>query len=207
MVPGVRAFLSVLGVVVVAAGVGACRTSGGGTLSMRPDQLVVTDGGAIPLGAGDVLEVRVYGEPELSGVYTVLADGVINFPLCGRVKVSDETHESAARAIRACLESGFVKRPRVTVELKQFNSLQVFVFGEVIKPGSYPYSPGMTIIHAVSQAGGFQRSASKNNVNITRRLEGREVKVPVRVADIVEGREKNFALQPGDIIFVPESFL
>lgn len=167
------------------------------------------DGGvnANTLAASDVLEVRVYQEPDISGVYKVSPSGEVDFPLCGKVAVRGLTASEAADAFTRCLKDGFVRRPQVSVMVKEFNSKKVFVFGEVSKPGAYAFEEGMTIIHAVSAAGGFVRAASKNAVNVTRTVEGKEVKVPVRVEDIVVGREKNFALQPGDIIFVPESFL
>ena len=66
-----------------------------------------------------------------------------------------------------------MRRPQVTALVKEFNSKKVFVFGEVSKPGSFPYEEGMTIVHAISQAGGLTRTASKNNVNITRVVDGR----------------------------------
>jgi protein involved in polysaccharide export with SLBB domain len=176
--------------------------------TVRPDQ-AVGDGGVNPntLAANDVLEVRVFQELELSGIYRVSPAGDVDFPLCGKVKVDGMTSSEAAEAITACLKNGFVRRPQVTVMVKEFNSKKVFVFGEVSKPGSFPFEEGMTIIHAVSAAGGFVKTAAKNSVNVTRVIDGREVKVPVRVEDIVIGREKNFGLQPGDIIFVPETFL
>jgi polysaccharide export outer membrane protein len=140
-------------------------------------------------------------------VYRVSPTGEVDFPLCGKVKVNGMTASDAADAFTACLKNGFVRRPQVSVMVKEFNSKKIFVFGEVTKPGAFPFEEGMTIIHAVSAAGGFTRTASKNSVNITRAVDGKEVKLPVRVEDIVVGREKNFALQPGDIIFVPETFL
>jgi protein involved in polysaccharide export with SLBB domain len=161
----------------------------------------------LPVGPGDVLEVRVFQEADLTGVYTVSGEGFIGFPLCGKVPVASKTPGAAADEISKCLANGFLKRPRVTVELKQFNSMQVFVFGEVTKPGAYTYSPGMTIVHAVSLAGGLARTAAKNSLNVTRVVEGKEVKLPVKMEDIVVGRAKNVELVPGDIIFVPESFL
>ncbi len=159
------------------------------------------------VAANDLLEVRVYQEADLSGVYRVTPDGHINFPLCGDVKVGGETASGAAAAITTCLQQGFVRRPQVTVLVKEFNSKKIFVFGEVSKPGSFTWEEGMTIVHAISQAGGLLRTASKNNVNVTRVVDGREEKLPVKVEDIVIGRAKNVVLQPGDIIFVPESFL
>lgn len=175
---------------------------------LRPDQVTADAGvSANTLAANDLLEVRVYQEADLSGMYRVAPDGAINFPLCGKVAVGGMTPTEAADAITACLKKDFLRRPQVSVMVKEFNSKKVFVFGEVSKPGAYAFEEGMTIIHAVSQAGGFSKTASKNSVNVTRVVDGQEVKVPVKVEDIVVGREKNFALQPGDIIFVPESFL
>lgn len=188
-------------------GLTACRTPDPLGFQLRPDQLVVDAGTPNTLGVNDIVEVRVYQEVDLSGVYRVSPEGVIDFPLCGKVQVAGLTATSAADSITECLKKGYLRRPNVTVMVKEFNSKKVFVFGEVSKPGSFSYEEGMTIIHAVSQAGGFNRTASKNSVNITRVMEGKEVKIPVRVEDIVVGREKNVVLQPGDIIFVPESFL
>lgn len=175
---------------------------------LRPDQLSADAGvSANTLAANDLLEVRVYQEADLSGVYRVGPNGSINFPLCGKVAVGGMTASEASDAITACLKKDYLRRPQVSVMVKEFNSKKVFVFGEVSKPGAYAFEEGMTIIHAVSQAGGFSKMAAKNSVNVTRVIDGQEVKVPVKVEDIVVGREKNFALQPGDIIFVPESFL
>jgi polysaccharide export outer membrane protein len=170
---------------------------------------LVSDGG-IDLNAlapNDVLEVRVYQEADLTGVYRVNTAGEVDFPLCGRVKVAGSNASEAAEALTACLRNGFVRRPQVAVTVKEFNSKKVFVFGEVSKPGAFPFEEGMTILHAVSAAGGFNRTASKNSVNVTRTVDGQELKIPVRADDIVVGRQKNFPIQPGDIIFVPESFL
>jgi protein involved in polysaccharide export with SLBB domain len=171
-------------------------------------EVSTVDGGinANTLAANDLLEVRVYQESDLSGVYRVDPDGHVNFPLCGRVAVGGLSASGAAEALTTCLKNGFVRRPQVSALVKEFNSKKVFVFGEVAKPGSFAFEDGMTIIHAISQAGGLTRLAAKNSVNVTRVVDGREVKVPVKVEDIVVGREKNFLLGPGDIIFVPEGF-
>lgn len=175
--------------------------------NLNPDLLIADAGVSNTLAANDLLEVRVYQEPDLSGVYRVDGEGQIDFPLCNKVRVGGATPSGAAEAITQCLKNGFVRRPQVSALVKEFNSKKVFVFGEVSKPGSFAYEDGMTIIHAISQAGGLTRSAAKNSVNVTRVVEGKEVKLPVKVEDIVVGREKNFQLVPGDIIFVPESFI
>jgi polysaccharide export outer membrane protein len=188
-------------------GFAACRYPS--TLGDLKPGLLMGDAGVNSslLAANDLLEVRVYQEPDLSGPYRLDPNGHIDFPLCGKVQVGGLTASGAAEAITTCLKNGFVRRPQVSVAVKEFNSKKVFVFGEVAKPGSFSYEEGMTIIHAISQAGGLTRTAAKNSVNVTRVIDGKEVKLPVKVEDIVIGREKNFQLVPGDIIFVPESFI
>lgn len=185
----------------------ACRYPG--TLEGVRADLLTTDAGinSNTLAANDLLEVKVLQETELSGVFRVDPSGHIDFPLCGKVTVAGLTASGAAENITTCLKNGYLRRPQVSAAVKEFNSKKVFVFGEVSKPGSFSWEEGMTIIHAISQAGGLTRAAAKNSVNVTRVVDGKEVKVPVKVEDIVIGREKNFALVPGDIIFVPESFI
>lgn len=157
------------------------------------------------LGSGDLLEVRVFQEPDLSGPFRLSPEGTIDFPLCGKVKLSGMTSSQAADALTACLHQNYLKRPEVTVLIREYNSKKIFIFGEVQKPGTFPYDENMSIIQAVTLAGGFTRLASKNNTQVTRLIEGQEKKVRVPVDDIGVGREPNFQLLPGDIVFVPES--
>jgi polysaccharide export outer membrane protein len=159
------------------------------------------------LGAGDVFEVRVYGEQDLSGVYRVGPDGDIVFPLCQRVHVAELNATALAERIRLCLANGFIKNPQVTILLKEYNSKKVFVFGEVQKPGTFPYEDNMTVVQAITLAGGFNKTASANTTSVIRMVDGQEVKMKVTVQDIALGKAPNFILRPGDIVYVPESFL
>jgi protein involved in polysaccharide export with SLBB domain len=163
-------------------------------------------GTASTLGSGDLLEVRVYQETDLSGAFRVSPEGLIDYPLCGKVSVLNMSSSTAADALTACLKNGFLKNPQVTVLVREYTSKKVFVLGEITKPGTFPYEENMSIIQAVTLAGGFTKLASKNGTSVTRLVEGQETRVRVPVADIEQGRQKNFPLQPGDIIFVPESF-
>ncbi len=174
----------------------------------RARTLPAGDGGAIgtsSLGAGDVIEVRVYQEPELSGVYQVGREGDVIFPLCKRVVVAGLSPNAAAEKLRACLSEGFMRDPQVSVLVKEYNSKKVFVFGEVQKPGTFVYEDGMSIVQAVTIAGGFTKTASQNSTSVTRRVKGQEVKMKVNVQDIALGKAPNFTLEPGDIVYVPES--
>ena len=130
----------------------------------------------------------------------------MDYPLCGKVNLTGMNTSVAADALTHCLAKGYVKNPQVSVLVKEFNSKKIFVFGEVQKPGTFPFEDNMSIIQAVTIAGGFTKQAAKNNTNVTRIVGGQEKKIRVSVEDIGVGREKNFFLQPGDIVFVPESF-
>lgn len=160
---------------------------------------------ASSLGPGDVFEVRVYGEPELSGVYQVGADGEVVFPLCQRVAVGGLSPNDAAGKLRACLAERFMRDPQVSVLVKEYNSKKIFVFGEVQKPGTFTYEDGMSIVQAVTLAGGFTKTAAQNSTSVPRHVNGAEQKIKVTVQDIALGKAPNFTLEPGDIVFVPES--
>jgi protein involved in polysaccharide export with SLBB domain len=161
--------------------------------------------GASTLGPLDVIEVRVYREQEISGVYQIGAEGDVVFPLCQRVVVAGLTPNGAAERFRACLADGFMRDPQVTVLVREYNSKKIFVFGEVQKPGTFVFQDGMSVVQAVTLAGGFTKTASQNSTSVTRRINGQEVKVKVNVQDIALGKAPNFTLEPGDIVFVPES--
>jgi protein involved in polysaccharide export with SLBB domain len=162
--------------------------------------------GASTLGGGDLLEIRVFEEANLSGAFRISSEGTIDYPLCGRLPLAGKTASQVADEITQCLGSKYVKQPQVSVLIREYNSRKVFVFGEVNKPGTFPFEDSMSIIQAVTLAGGFTKVAAKNDTNVTRLVEGKELKIRVPVEDIGVGKEKNFLLEPGDIVFVPESF-
>jgi polysaccharide export outer membrane protein len=157
------------------------------------------------LGPGDVFEVRVYGQKDLSGKHRIAPDGTINFPFLGPVQAGGRDPQALAEAISEGLKSGgYLSDPQVTVFLEESNSKRVSVLGAVAKPGTFPMIAGMTVIQAVSQAGGFTPIASKNDTVVTRRVEGKIERYRVRVSEITRGGEEDFPLRAGDIVFVPE---
>ncbi|MCC6808438.1 MAG: polysaccharide biosynthesis/export family protein [Deltaproteobacteria bacterium] len=157
------------------------------------------------LGANDVFEVRIYQEPDLSGSYRIASDGTIVFPLLGTLQVAGMTPPEVADLITRRLRDGYIKNPQVTLAIKEYNSKKISVLGAVSKPGEYPYVEDMSIVSAIAQAGGFTRVSAPNETTVTRVVDQKEVRITVRVDDIGKGREKNFALVPGDIVVVPES--
>lgn len=179
----------------------ACTT----TSPPPPDQeqLEALEEKAQELDAGDIIEIKVFREPELAGVYRVGQDGTIDFPLIGSVAIKEKNADAVATHIRERLADGYLKNPQVTVFVREHRSQKIHVLGFVNKPGSFGYEAGMTVIQAITAAGGFSKLAATNSVKVTRL----EVKDPYKVPvdDIRSGEAPNFLLQPGDIVYVPEA--
>lgn len=167
-----------------------------------PDAASSPKGGQ--LGPEDVFEVRVYGEKELSGVYRVANDGTIDFPLLGRVIVGGLDATSLTGHLTERLRR-FVRRPHVSVFVQVHNSQKIFVFGKVQKPGTFQFGQGMTIVQAITLAGGFDTTADENGTYVTRSIDGKEHRIRVPVEDIGQGKVANLSLLPGDIVYVPET--
>ncbi len=170
-----------------------------------PTEIRETSQAAPGLSAGDIIEVRVFGEEQLTAKYRVEPDGTIDFPFLGRVSVAGKTSREAAAAIAEGLRTHeILTDPQVTVFVEESNSLRVTVMGAVSRPGTFPVVPGMTVVQAISMAGGFTALANQNDTILTRRIDGGIRRFPVPVRRISDGREPDVPLQGGDIIFVPE---
>jgi len=193
---------------VLVVSLNGCFLFGKSEPAPNPPQFIdlSTIGGSTTLGPGDIFEVKVYGEPDLSGIFRVSSDGFVNFPLIGKIKVDGLPAIKVEEIIISRLKDGFLKDPQVSVFIKEYNSKKIFVFGEVQKPGTFIYEDNMTIIQAITIAGGFTKLADKNKVSVTRIENNEEKRIYLPVEDIGKGKERNFFLKPGDIIFVPESF-
>jgi polysaccharide export outer membrane protein len=156
------------------------------------------------LGVDDVFEIRVFGENDLSGTYRVSADGTIDFPLAGRLRVAGLRSEEVQEVIVTKLKAGYLKDPQVSVMIKTWNSRKVAVLGQVQRAGSVDYFPNMTLVDAIALAGGFTPTADRNRVNLRREM-GKTVETKVyAVGDISEGRSPNVTVLPGDVIVVEE---
>lgn len=159
------------------------------------------------LGAGDVFEVRVVQEPELSGLFRVGAEGDVDFPFCGRVSVEGLHAAEVVQRLRDCLRRGYLRDPQVTVLEREYNSKKIMVFGHVQQPGAFVFENEMSVVHAITLAGGFSPFAQRNRVVVTRVDNGRSSNHRVPVEDIGLGAAPDFFLRPGDTVFVPESAL
>ncbi len=160
---------------------------------------------AATLGQDDVFEVRVFNEENLSSIYRVSDKGTIAFPLIGDVQISGKTPSQIESEIQQRLEKDYLKKAYVSVYVKEFNSQKIFVFGQVQKPGTFRFEENMTIIQAITMAGGYTNTAAKSEASITRIVDGSEKRIDVEVDLIWKGKQPNVPLQPGDIIFIPEA--
>lgn len=158
------------------------------------------------LGTGDVFEIRVYGEDDLSADYRVDQEGTIDFPLVGQVEVAGLEPGAIAALISSRLrEGGFLVAPHVACVVREYNSKRISVLGAVRTPGSYPLRSGMGVIEALGLAGGFTALANHDGTVITRRRAGEEVRrISAPVDRITNGTELDVPLRNGDIITVPE---
>ena len=161
--------------------------------------------GSGTLGPEDVFEVKVFEQESLCGDHRVSSSGTIIFPLVGEINVMHKTANEVAVMISESLAK-YIKNPYVSVYIKEFKSKKIFVFGQVQKPGTYRFEDKMSIIQAITVAGGFTERAAGNKTSVTRNVGGKELKLMVSVEEIAEGKTKNFFLVPGDIIFVPQAY-
>lgn len=168
------------------------------------------------IGAQDVLAITVLEDDKLNGRYTVEADGTFSFPLLGRIMAGGMTIRDFEVALKAKLKEGFFVNPQVAVVVEQYRSQRVFVTGEVRTPGMIPLTGGMTLVEALTRAGGATGITSSGEVAIVRaKEEGKAVNEdgdePIRVSlrDLESGgRTGNIELRDGDTIYVlrAESF-
>jgi len=159
------------------------------------------------LGPLDVIDVRVFDEPELSGEYRIDADGTLTFPFLGAVTVAGLTPNEMSGRLTEGLAEGYLVQPVVSVFVKEVNSRRIFVLGKVEKPGAFPFSDGMTIVEAIAMAGGEDDGGALKRTKVARRVNGQEVKFTVDVNRITNGDAPDVELMPSDIIFVPSSAL
>jgi protein involved in polysaccharide export with SLBB domain len=194
---------------IVIAVASACQACGDPPPSNYPTQSFYLED--TRLGPADQLDIVVYlggGSQKLedvSKIYDVSADGSISFPMIGTVVVSDRGPSDVEGEIRTRLADGYIVNPNVTVQVKEYKSKKISIFGEVRKAGTLAWRPAMTINEAVSDAHGFTGMAKPNAVVVTRRLEeGMTEKFTVPVEKIANSKAPQFYMRPGDTIYVPK---
>lgn len=156
------------------------------------------------IGPQDVVRIDVWKEPDITRTIPVRPDGKISLPLLNDVQASGLTAMQLAGNIRSSLTK-YITNPQVTVTVTEINSRRVFVTGEIAHAGALGILPNMTVLQALSSAGGFTQFARLTKIYILRVENGKQVKLPFNYKEVIKGDhpEQNILLQPGDVIVVP----
>jgi polysaccharide export outer membrane protein len=168
------------------------------------------------VGPGDVLNVHVFYEPQLSGSFRVENDGHFGYPFLGRINAGGKTVGAVAALLKERLAEGYLRNPQVTVDVEQFRSQSVFVMGEVRTPGKYILSGAITLLDALAQAGSTTPAAGAEVLilhpstptgglpTLPNQTDAEIIRVSLR--EIEDGRlSRNLTIRDGDTIFVPKA--
>lgn len=191
-----RAALMLVGLTLFACG------PGGGSQPVRlpaPSDKTV-------IGPGDVFTLEIVGEKDLPREFQVASDGTADLPYVQTIDVAGLEPQEVARVVRKLLiEKKVLTDPIVVVQVKEYNSRTVIVLGQVVKPGKFPLTPGLTLLQAISLAGGLTAIANDDRVSLSRKAGKDATKtVTLSVDRITEGKAEDVLLQSGDRIYVYE---
>lgn len=159
------------------------------------------------VGVGDILEIRVLQPEKIATSVAVAPDSSITFPYIGNVKVKGLTLGDVQNKIQQELADGYMKYPVVSVSLVESRSRKFFVYGEVIRPGAYSIRENITILKAISMAGGFTKYGSSSRIKVLRlKKEGigyEPIKVNIK-AVMAGDSSADIVIFPEDIIVISE---
>ena len=165
--------------------------------SVRPESYVI--------GAEDQLSIYVWKEPDMSKSVPVRPDGMISLPLIGEVKAAGYTPVQLQGILAEDMKK-YISEPQVTVVVEKVASLNFNIVGEVYKPGYYPLTRRMTVLDAISLAGGFKDFAKTKKIYVLRTgPNGTQQRLPFNYKQVIKGEvpQQNVDLQPRDTIVVP----
>jgi polysaccharide export outer membrane protein len=156
------------------------------------------------IGPQDVLDINVWKEPTISRTVPVRPDGKISLPLLNDVQAAGLTPQKLGEEITADLRK-YLENPQVTVIVTAINSRRIYILGEVNRSGTFQMLPNMTVLQALSDAGGFTPFAKLKDIYVLRTVNGRQEKFPFNYKDVLKGEksQENILLMPGDTIVVP----
>ncbi len=157
--------------------------------------------GKYVIGPLDVLEIKVWHNPDVSGFFEVRPDGFISMPLIGEFKADGLTVADLTRVVKEKLSTQ-INEPDVNIQPSRMNSKKVYINGAVNKQGEMPLTSQMTVLDALSNSGGFRDFSNPKKIYVLRA--GKQLKFNYN--EVKKGRhmEQNIVLQNGDHIFVPE---
>ena len=156
------------------------------------------------IGPNDLLTIHVWREPDLTQDVSVLPDGRITFPLIGEIMAQGRTVLELKMAITEKIKN-FVTAPEVTVIVRESRSRIIHTIGQVNSPGPQLMAPNMTVLQALSAAGGFAEWANRKKILIIRREGDKEIQLRFNYKEFISGKniKQNIFLKPNDTIVVP----
>jgi polysaccharide export outer membrane protein len=174
------------------------------TEQQKTNQAIFESGDSYLIGPGDVLSIDIWKEPELSKQVTVRLDGNISMPLVGDLQAAGFSCSELRDQLTEKYK-GYVEVAEVSVTLVQSLSAKIYILGHINKPGEYPLQKNMTILQAISLAGGLGQWADTSRIRLIRKINGVEKTFEVNFDAIVSGDDLslNVTLKPDDTIFVP----
>ncbi len=162
------------------------------------------------IGPGDMVDIIVWRNPEVSMAVPVRPDGKITTPLVEDLPASGKTSTQLARDIEEAL-SKYIQQPVVTVVVTEFigpYSEQIRVIGEAAKPQALPYREEMTLMDVMIEVGGMTEFAAGNRARVVRTIDGKQQQFSVRLDDLIRDGDitANMPMRQGDVLVIPESF-
>lgn len=161
----------------------------------------------------DVLNITVFDVPDLSLAIRVSNEGILSYPLIGDIKVKGLTTEEVEKILEERLSDGYLKRPDVTIRfdfmlMGQYKEKEIYVIGEVRNPGTVPIlGKHLTVLEAVTKAGGFAEFAAPGRTKVIRVEDGVEKTTIVNLDKVKDGNKSlDITLKAGDVVVVPETF-
>lgn len=155
------------------------------------------------VGPGDIFMMEIVGENDLPKEYQIASDGTVDLPYLPALKVEGLDPQQIARLVRKeLIERGILSDPSVIIQVKEYHSRRITLLGQVARPGTFPFTPGLTLVQAISVAGGLTPVADSDRVNLTRKTPSGPKTVVISLDNMMEGLAPDIPLQPGDRIFV-----
>jgi len=160
------------------------------------------------LQSGDLVEIKVFMEPDMDRVLRITSNGTITYPLVGNVKIGGYCVSDAEQQLAEKLKY-YIKNPQVSMLIKEYSNKMVYVLGQVKKPSelSIPPEKTMTVLEAITSVGGFTDIANTSKIKVLRMENGKQKSIDVDVNAITKQGKKSLDVEliPGDVVFVPQS--
>ncbi len=156
------------------------------------------------IGSGDILDISLWKDEAMTKQVTVRTDGKIVFPLIGEIAAAGRSVGELKQEMVGKLKE-YVPEPVLTVDVKQMNSMIVYVTGRVTKPGQYLVNTRVTVLQAISIAGGLNAFAKRGKIKVFRQEDGKTVTFPFDYDEVIDGEnlQQNIVLKRGDVVVVP----